>query len=62
MRRYAGNVVRDFFYGGPKVNLWNRGPSGGDRDPNDRVTKRQLLIRFAFYVVLFAVLIRWLMS
>ncbi len=44
------------------MNLWNRGPSGGDRDPNDRVTKRQLLIRFAFYVVLFAVLIRWLMS
>ncbi len=44
------------------MNLRNRGPSGDDRDPKDRVTKRQLLIRFAFYVVLFAVLIRWMTS
>ncbi len=44
------------------VNLWNRGPSRGDRDPKKQVTKRHLLIRFAFYVVLFAVLIRWLVG
>ena len=41
------------------MNLWNRGSSGGDREPDKRVTRRQLLIRFVFYVILFAVLIWW---
>ncbi|MDP6667159.1 MAG: hypothetical protein QF357_07130 [Dehalococcoidia bacterium] len=39
------------------MNLWNR----GDRDPDGRrsVTRRQLLVRFLFYVVVFAVIIWW---
>ncbi len=44
---------------------WNPG-SGEDpddkRDPKKTVTRRQLLIRFAFYAVLFAALIWWAKS
>ena len=47
------------------VSFWNPG-SGEDpddgRDPKKPVTRRQLLVRFAFYAVLFAALIWWAKS
>ncbi|MCH8911217.1 MAG: hypothetical protein IH867_10850 [Chloroflexi bacterium] len=43
-------------------NPWDDKDLGGKREPKGRIPRRQLLVRFVFYVVLFAVLIWWATS